>query len=135
MRFRSRLALGPEIKPDPSFHRLVPSRGVALTLTTLVWSASSLLLLAVGAASAQTITSKREQAQAIMAEVEQLDMDLASHDRVVELREHRTRPNRDRSRIQREAPRCCEEEPRRRTGSNRREASRPLHQRRRRLDT
>jgi len=37
-----------------------------------------MLLLAVGAASAQTISSKREQAQAIVAEVEQLDMDLAS---------------------------------------------------------
>ena len=78
MRFRSKLALGPEIKPDPSTYRLTPSRGVGLTLTTLVVVASSLLLLAVGAASAQTITSKREQAQAIIAEVEQLDMDLAS---------------------------------------------------------
>jgi cell wall-associated NlpC family hydrolase len=37
-----------------------------------------MLLLAVGAASAQTISSKREQAQAIMAEVEQLDADLAT---------------------------------------------------------
>jgi cell wall-associated NlpC family hydrolase len=35
------------------------------------------LLLAVGPASGQTITSKREQAQAILAEVEQLDLDLA----------------------------------------------------------
>jgi cell wall-associated NlpC family hydrolase len=33
-------------------------------------------LLAVGAASAQTVTSKREQAQAILAEVQQLDSDL-----------------------------------------------------------
>ncbi|MBA2741756.1 MAG: hypothetical protein H0U46_07075, partial [Actinobacteria bacterium] len=39
---------------------------------------AAMLLLAVGAASAQTISSKREQAQAIVAEVEQLDMDLAS---------------------------------------------------------
>jgi cell wall-associated NlpC family hydrolase len=50
---------------------------VALALTTLVVVASS-LLLAAGAVSAQTITSKREQAQAIIAEVEQLDMDLAT---------------------------------------------------------
>jgi len=35
-------------------------------------------LLAVSAASAQTISSKREQAQAIMAEVDQLDTNLAS---------------------------------------------------------
>jgi peptidoglycan DL-endopeptidase CwlO len=78
MRFRSKLALGPEIKSDPRTYRLTPSRRVGLTLTTLVAVASSLLLLVVGAASAQTITSKREQAQAIIAEVEQLDMDLAS---------------------------------------------------------
>jgi peptidoglycan DL-endopeptidase CwlO len=78
MRFRSRLALGPEINPDPRFHRLVAPPGVALTLAALVVVASTLLLLAVGAASAQTITSKREQAQAIIAEVERLDMDLAT---------------------------------------------------------
>ena len=36
------------------------------------------LLLAVGQASAQTVSSKRAQAQAILAEVQQLDMDLAS---------------------------------------------------------
>ncbi len=36
------------------------------------------LLLAVGAASAQTVSSKREQAEQIMAEVQQLDMNLAS---------------------------------------------------------
>jgi cell wall-associated NlpC family hydrolase len=36
------------------------------------------LLLAAGSASAQTVTSKREQAQAILAEVQQLDMDLSS---------------------------------------------------------
>ena len=35
------------------------------------------LLLAVGPASGQTVTSKREQAQAILAEVQQLDADLA----------------------------------------------------------
>ena len=34
------------------------------------------LLLAVGPASAQTVTSKREQAQAILADVQQLDADL-----------------------------------------------------------
>jgi cell wall-associated NlpC family hydrolase len=78
MRFRSKLALGPEMNPDPRFRRLVAPTGVALTLAALVVVASSLLLLAVGAASAQTITSKREQAQAIIAEVERLDMDLAA---------------------------------------------------------
>ena len=78
MRFRSKLAHGPEIKPEPSTYRLAPSRGVALTLATLVAVASSLLLFVVGAASAQTITSKREQAQAIMAEVDRLDMELAT---------------------------------------------------------
>ncbi len=36
------------------------------------------LLLAVGPASAQTVSSKREQAQQILAEVQQLDMDLAA---------------------------------------------------------
>jgi cell wall-associated NlpC family hydrolase len=36
------------------------------------------LLLAAGSASAQTVTTKREQAQAILAEVQQLDMDLSS---------------------------------------------------------
>jgi cell wall-associated NlpC family hydrolase len=36
------------------------------------------LLLAVGPAAAQTVSSKREQAQAILAEVQQLDSDLAS---------------------------------------------------------
>ena len=34
------------------------------------------LLLAVGSASAQTVESKREQAQAILAEIEQLDLDV-----------------------------------------------------------
>lgn len=38
---------------------------------------AAVLLLAVGPASAQTVSSKREQAQAILAEVQQLDMDLA----------------------------------------------------------
>jgi cell wall-associated NlpC family hydrolase len=77
MRFRSTLAPGPVVKPDLSIYRLAASRGVALTLSTLA-AAAALLLLAVGAASAQTITSKREQARAIMAEVEQLDVNLAS---------------------------------------------------------
>ena len=51
--------------------------GWAPILFVLVASAAA-LLLAVSAASAQTITSKKEQAQAILAEVEQLDMNLAS---------------------------------------------------------
>ena len=34
------------------------------------------VLLAVGSASAQTVQSKREQAQAILAEMEQLDMEV-----------------------------------------------------------
>ena len=63
-----------------------PERGRARGSSTTGWApilfvlvaAAAALLLAVSAASAQTITSKREQAQAIMAEVEQLDMDLAS---------------------------------------------------------
>jgi cell wall-associated NlpC family hydrolase len=38
---------------------------------------AAVLLLVVGPAGAQTITSKREQAQAILAEVQQLDADLA----------------------------------------------------------
>ncbi len=51
--------------------------GWAPILFVLVASAAA-LLLAVSAASAQTITSKKEEAQAILAEVEQLDMNLAS---------------------------------------------------------
>jgi cell wall-associated NlpC family hydrolase len=51
--------------------------GWAPILFVLVASAAA-LSLAVSAASAQTISSKREQAQAIMAEVDQLDTNLAS---------------------------------------------------------
>ena len=51
--------------------------GWAPILFVLVASAAA-LSLAVSAASAQTITSKKEEAQAILAEVEQLDMNLAS---------------------------------------------------------
>jgi len=51
--------------------------GWAPILFVLVASAAA-LSLAVSAASAQTITSKKEQAQAIMAEVDQLDTNLAS---------------------------------------------------------
>jgi cell wall-associated NlpC family hydrolase len=61
-------------------------RGIARGSSTTGWApilfvlvaAAAALLLAVSAASAQTITSKKEQAQAIMAEVEQLDQNLAS---------------------------------------------------------
>jgi len=77
MRFRSKLALGPEIKPEPSNYRLAASCRAVLTVGTFV-AVAALLMLAVSAASAQTITYKREQAQAIMAEVDQLDMDLAT---------------------------------------------------------
>ncbi len=63
-----------------------PERGRARGSSTTEWApilfvlvaAAAALLLAVSAASAQTITSKQEQAQAIIAEVEQLDMNLAS---------------------------------------------------------
>jgi peptidoglycan DL-endopeptidase CwlO len=51
--------------------------GWAPILFVLVASAAA-LSLAVSAASAQTITSKKEEAQAILDEVEQLDMNLAS---------------------------------------------------------
>jgi cell wall-associated NlpC family hydrolase len=51
--------------------------GWAPILFVLVASAAA-LSLAVSAASAQTISSKKEEAQAIMAQVDQLDMDLAS---------------------------------------------------------
>jgi cell wall-associated NlpC family hydrolase len=51
--------------------------GWAPILFVLVASAAA-LSLAVSAASAQTITSKKEEAQAVMAQVDQLDMDLAT---------------------------------------------------------
>jgi len=62
-----------------------PVRGRARGRSTAGWAPivlvfaalAAALLLAVGPASAQTVTSKREQAQAILAEVQQLDMDLA----------------------------------------------------------
>ena len=50
--------------------------GWAPIVPVLVATAAA-LLLAVGPASAQTVGSKREQAQAILAEVQQLDMDLS----------------------------------------------------------
>ena len=51
--------------------------GWAPILFVLV-AAAAALSLAVSAASAQTISSKKEEAQAILAQVDQLDMDLAS---------------------------------------------------------
>ncbi len=57
----------------PALGRSIP--GWAPIVPVLVALAAA-LLLAVGSASAQTVTSKREQAQAILAEVQQLDADL-----------------------------------------------------------
>jgi peptidoglycan DL-endopeptidase CwlO len=45
-------------------------------IVLIVAALAAALLLAVGQASAQTVSSKREQAQAILAEVQQLDADL-----------------------------------------------------------
>ncbi len=73
-----RAATGGAVRGRTEVSRLGRSTTGWAPIVLVVAAFAALLLLAVGPASAQTVSSKREQAQAILDEVQQLDMDLSS---------------------------------------------------------